>query len=322
MKKAVLKLRKNSGAHIAAAVLGGFAVFLLLLNIVSVDGTTQSIFLVGFRRFLYFMENGWVFAAFAEIASWVLRLLFLISLIAAPILAKKSFLVSVVPCGILAVCCIWRILFGSLWSEEAGAFLLLFFIAVALGLPLLLMGLGAVKTKTAAIVVSSVLLGFFTLLTLGEGLPFVLYLDNGRYEIVNLSGFFAFQLECIAILVLAAGTESPAEYAARLQAETVGNGFAPMGNRGQFFCGYQHKGQSLCGVWTKSLFGRLCAARAADGSVFSACSCERPPYIRFAQGVKRFCSRAADSRAHESKRFHARQAYGGSLRGDACCRRR
>lgn len=62
MKKAVLKLRKNSGAHIAAAVLGGVAVFLLLLNIVSVDGTTQSIFLVGFRRFLYFMENGWVFS--------------------------------------------------------------------------------------------------------------------------------------------------------------------------------------------------------------------------------------------------------------------
>ena len=242
MKKAVLKLRKNSGAHIAAAVLGGVAVFLLLLNIVSVDGTTQSIFLVGFRRFLYFMENGWVFAAFAEIASWVLRLLFLISLIAAPILAKKSFLVSVVPCGILVVCCIWRILFGSLWSEEAGAFLLLFFIDVALGLPLLLMGLGAVKTKTAAIVVSSVLLGFFTLLTLGEGLPFVLYLDNGRYEIVNLSGFFAFQLECIAILVLAAGTESPAEYAARLQAETVGNGFAPMGNRGQFFAATNIKG--------------------------------------------------------------------------------
>lgn len=57
MKKAVLKLRKNSGAHIAAAVLGGVAVFLLLLNIVSVDGTTQSIFLVGFRRFLYFMEK-------------------------------------------------------------------------------------------------------------------------------------------------------------------------------------------------------------------------------------------------------------------------
>ena len=116
------------------------------------------------------------------------------------------------------------------------------FIAVALGLPLLLMGLGAVKTKTAAIVVSSVLLGFFTLLTLGEGLPFVLYLDNGRYEIVNLSGFFAFQLECIAILVLAAGTESPAEYAARLQAETVGNGFAPMGNRGQFFAATNIKG--------------------------------------------------------------------------------
>lgn len=129
-----------------------------------------------------------------------------------------------------------------LWSEEAGAFLLLFFIAVALGLPLLLMGLGAVKTKTAAIVVSSVLLGFFTLLTLGEGLPFVLYLDNGRYEIVNLSGFFAFQLECIAILVLAAGTESPPEYAARLQAETVGNGFAPMGNRGQFFAATNIKG--------------------------------------------------------------------------------
>ena len=192
MKKAVLKLRKNSGAHIAAAVLGGVAVFLLLLNIVSVDGTTQSIFLVGFRRFLYFMEREAIFAAFAEIASWVLRLFFLTSLIAAPILARKSFLVSVVPCGILAVCCTWRILFGSIWSEEAGAFLLLFFIAVALGLPLLLMGLGAVKTKTAAIVVSSVLLGFFTLLTLGESLPFVLYLDNGRYEIVNLSGFFAF----------------------------------------------------------------------------------------------------------------------------------
>lgn len=121
MKKAVLKLRKNSGAHIAAAVLGGVAVFLLLLNIVSVDGTTQSIFLVGFRRFLYFMENGWVFAAFAEIASWVLRLLFLISLIAAPILAKKSFLVSVVPCGILAVCCIWRILFGAPFGRRKRA---------------------------------------------------------------------------------------------------------------------------------------------------------------------------------------------------------
>ena len=84
-------------------------------------------------------------------------------------------------------------------------------------------------------------------------------------------------------------------------------------------------------------FGRLCAARAADGSVFSVCSRERPPYIRFVQGVKRFCSRAADARAYKSKRFcsrtadaraykskrfHARQAYGGSLRGGACCRRR